>query len=97
MRFVTFEVQTSLGPIQRLGLWRNKAIVDLNGIYSVFLREVRGIYRWKELALAIVPPDMLSFIEGGELSMQACRTALEYFDNAGSLPTGQYGERLLYS
>jgi 2-keto-4-pentenoate hydratase/2-oxohepta-3-ene-1,7-dioic acid hydratase in catechol pathway len=95
MKFVTFEVKTMAGAVHRIGILRDQVIIDLHAAYASYLREVGGIWRWRELALSIVPNDMLTFIEGGTMSMDAAQLALNYFERAGS-PVAQYGERLLY-
>lgn len=95
MKLVTFEVKTETGAARRLGVLRGSEIIDLNAAYGSYLGTVRGIHRWQELAEALVPPDMLRFIEGGEISMEACRKALEYFEREGR-HEGQDGARLIY-
>lgn len=74
---------------------QGQQIIDLHAAYASYLREVRDIYRWRQLAQAIVPTDMLKFIEGGEMGMEAAHLALDYFQRADS-PVAQDGERLLY-
>jgi 2-keto-4-pentenoate hydratase/2-oxohepta-3-ene-1,7-dioic acid hydratase in catechol pathway len=95
MKFVTFEVKTPSGALQRVGALRGSDIVDLQAAYAAYLRDARSIYGWRELAQALVPSDMLKFIEGGEVSMDAARQALEHLEREGS-QEGQSGERLTY-
>jgi 2-keto-4-pentenoate hydratase/2-oxohepta-3-ene-1,7-dioic acid hydratase in catechol pathway len=96
MRFVTFEVGTPVGPVARIGVVTGQNIIDLHAVYASYLREARAVYRWRELALAIVPTDMLGFIEGGEMAMDAAHLALKYFEKEGSLVMGRAGEKQLY-
>ena len=87
MRFVTFQVKTPVGPVQRIGILRRQGVIDLHAASTAaYLREVRGIYRWRELAEAIVPTDMLKFIEGGSMSMDAVRQALDHDERTGDWP-----------
>jgi 2-keto-4-pentenoate hydratase/2-oxohepta-3-ene-1,7-dioic acid hydratase in catechol pathway len=96
MKLVTFEVTTPIGVVQRIGVLRDRIIIDLHGAYASYLREERGIYRWRELAQAIMPTDMLKFIEGGEMAMDAARLALDHVEKGGNQPVSDNGERLLY-
>lgn len=96
MKFVTFEVRTAVGMVRRIGVFRGAEIIDLHAAYASYLREVRAPYRWRELAQAIVPTDMLKFIEGGEMSMDAARLALDYFEKEGSPEVGRVGEKQSY-
>lgn len=95
MKLVTFCLKTIVGSVERLGVLQGQQIIDLHAAYASYLREVRDIYRWRQLAQAIVPTDMLKFIEGGEMGMEAAHLALDYFQRADS-PVAQDGERLLY-
>jgi 2-keto-4-pentenoate hydratase/2-oxohepta-3-ene-1,7-dioic acid hydratase in catechol pathway len=96
MKFVTFEVGTAVGMVRRIGVLRGQKIIDLHAAYASYLREVRAIYRWRELAQALVPTDMLKFIEGGEMAMDAAHLALEYFEKTGSPEVRQDGEKQSY-
>jgi 2-keto-4-pentenoate hydratase/2-oxohepta-3-ene-1,7-dioic acid hydratase in catechol pathway len=81
MKYVTFEINTALGPIQRIGVLREEFVIDINAIYCMYLRDVKEIYRWHELAHEIIPSDMLTFIENGNVSRDAVLTALAYYDD----------------
>ena len=96
MKLVTFEVKTLVGAVPRIGVLRDKEIIDLHGAYASYLREVQCIWRWRELAQAIVPTDMLKFIEGGVMARDSAQLALDNFAKAGSPAADQNGERLLY-
>ncbi len=96
MKFVTFEVNTAVGALQRIGVLREANIVDLHSAYASYLREARGVYGWRALAQAVVPPDMLKFIEGGPVSMDAARLALDHVEKRGGGQVTDRGERLLH-
>ncbi|HVN23266.1 MAG TPA: fumarylacetoacetate hydrolase family protein [Syntrophorhabdales bacterium] len=96
MKFVTFEVKTPIGPVQRIGVLKRQGIIDLHAAYASYLRDVRGIYRWQELAEAIVPPDMLKFIEGGAMSMEAALQALDHDERSGDRANDSSGARTFY-
>jgi 2-keto-4-pentenoate hydratase/2-oxohepta-3-ene-1,7-dioic acid hydratase in catechol pathway len=84
MKLVSFEVGTALGQVRRIGalvsqvLDENAQIVDLNTGYAHLLRE-RGDGRWREIADAALPPDMVDFLKGGKHAMDRAR---EVVDNA---------------
>jgi len=96
LKFVTFEVNTAIGAVQRIGVLRETGIVDLHAAYAAYLREARGVYGWRALAQAVVPPDMLKFIEGGPVSMDAAHLALDYIEKRGSAQVTDHGEKLLH-
>jgi 2-keto-4-pentenoate hydratase/2-oxohepta-3-ene-1,7-dioic acid hydratase in catechol pathway len=78
VRFVSFEVETPVGPIQRIGILKEERIIDLHESYATYLREVSDVWRWREMASCVLPPDMLAFIEGGVASRDAAMYALDY-------------------
>jgi 2-keto-4-pentenoate hydratase/2-oxohepta-3-ene-1,7-dioic acid hydratase in catechol pathway len=96
MKLVTFEVDTIVGPTRRIGVLRDGGIIDLHAAYSAYLKESRRIYRWQELSTVILPPDMLKFIEGGEISREAVQYALEYFEKAHKSTLSQHVPKLYY-
>jgi 2-keto-4-pentenoate hydratase/2-oxohepta-3-ene-1,7-dioic acid hydratase in catechol pathway len=96
MKLVTFEVKTAIGPLQRVGVLRRQGVIDLHAAYASYLRDARGIYRWRELAEAIVPPDMLKFIEGGPVSMDAALQALDHDERSGDRANDPIGARTFY-
>lgn len=77
MRLVTYEVQTVLGPFRRVGVWWNdETIVDANFIVAEYLRRTghyEDVYREAEW---LAPAEMISFIAGGEHTLQTVREAL---------------------
>ena len=85
-----------VGSVQRIGALHGQQIIDLHAVYASYLREVRGIYRWRQLSQAILPADMLKFIEGGEMAMEAAHLALDYLERIGNSAEGQGGERHVY-
>jgi 2-keto-4-pentenoate hydratase/2-oxohepta-3-ene-1,7-dioic acid hydratase in catechol pathway len=96
MKFVTFEVETLVGAVRRIGALHRQNIIDLHAAYASYLREVRGVWRWRELAESIMPTDMLQFIEGGVMSMDAAKCAITHMEDQGNPVIGKEGERLYY-
>ncbi len=100
MRLVSFEVQTYLGCFARIGALAHGKVVDLTSAYVAYLADSLMESRSKALAKAIVPPDMLGFLEGGARSREAACQALTYVADRMKrepLPLGPEGERLTFN
>jgi 2-keto-4-pentenoate hydratase/2-oxohepta-3-ene-1,7-dioic acid hydratase in catechol pathway len=96
MKLVTFELATPLGPARRIGALAHGAIVDLNGATSRLLAE-RGHGRPQRVADALVPPDMLAFLEGGKPALEAAQEALDALTPVlRQDPQGPNGERVIF-
>ncbi|MDB4896650.1 MAG: hypothetical protein JWN15_2912 [Firmicutes bacterium] len=96
MKLVTFEVSTAVGPVKRIGALQGERIIDLNAAFGAYLAEVRESRRWREVAEALLPPEMLRFIETGPLAMESAHTAIEYATRKGSEP-GPDGTTLIHA
>lgn len=99
MRLCTFEVTTVLGRGRRLGALVPGGIADLNAACAWHLG-LKGETRPYRLAGAIVPPDMLEFLRGGETSSTFARATIEHLgaeNTTGTSLTGANGERLMFS
>jgi 2-keto-4-pentenoate hydratase/2-oxohepta-3-ene-1,7-dioic acid hydratase in catechol pathway len=98
MRLCTFEVRTVLGAFQRLGAAVPDGIVDLAAACAWHLH-AKGEPQPYRLAAALVPSDMVAFLQGGPTSMTLARTTLEHLSAAaasGTVPPGLNGETLLF-
>jgi acylpyruvate hydrolase len=73
LRLVTYDYQGET----RLGAVADDQVIDLNRAYEAFLRE-QGDPRPEAMAEAIVPPEMLGFLEGEERSMTAATEAVAF-------------------
>ena len=80
MRLVTFEDEPKG---HRLGAVADGLVVDLNAAYRALLEE-RGERRAGELALKVVPPEMVAFLAAGERAMNAAREALALATRLGA-------------
>lgn len=91
MKLCTFEVRTHLGRQSRLGAViendGDHRIVDLHFAVAHYLENYR-------LAEALVPPSLRGLLEGGTVSMEAARTALENFPHDAHV--GRRDETLQY-
>ncbi|MFQ5740073.1 MAG: fumarylacetoacetate hydrolase family protein [Acidobacteriota bacterium] len=94
MRLATFEPRPGLS---RIGAVVEDRIVDLNGAYSLYCRDVEKESAYSRLANARVPADMRSLFEGGDGSLQAAAAALDFMLDAGAERVGPNGEQLVYA
>lgn len=100
MKLVTFEVPTPVGPVQRIGgvlddeLSAGAGIADLTSGYAALLFE-SGEPRAYEAAEALLPPDMLSFLEGGTGARQRAQQVVEFVRGQRER-TGRRGETLVF-
>jgi 2-keto-4-pentenoate hydratase/2-oxohepta-3-ene-1,7-dioic acid hydratase in catechol pathway len=98
MKLVTFEVLTPFGPIQRIGALSQGKVVDLNMGYALYLTDKRSTGRAYEIACAVVPPDMIAFLNSGKEGKDAAEIAVDYVsEQGGKRPLlGQKGERIIF-
>lgn len=90
MRIVVF------GPEKRVGSWEGDEITDLHGACAKYLWERQSEPHPYELAGALVPPDLRSFIEGGSRSLDYAQQAAEYLTNRAGDRVGIKGEPLIH-
>ena len=78
MRLVTFELPGPLGPMERVGAWREGGLyVDLNAAAAkLYAREGRP--RPQARADFLVPSEMLAFLDGGDETLAEATRALEH-------------------
>jgi 2-keto-4-pentenoate hydratase/2-oxohepta-3-ene-1,7-dioic acid hydratase in catechol pathway len=99
MRLVTFEVATVLGPFTRLGALQDERIVDLNLAAAARLERL-GQPEPRRLADALLPPDMLAFLDLGRDALAEARLALSWEAaeaGKGGTPVGPRGERVAHA
>lgn len=98
MKLCTFEVQTPVGPFERLGAAAARGgeavYADLNFAAAARLRE-RGSPRPQAMADAILPSDILALAAAGAAGLDAAREALDFALARDGL-RGPRGEQLLY-
>lgn len=99
MKLVTFTVDTGFGGSERLGVLGDRGnVLDLNGAYSLTLAVRDDHPRCYEIADALVPPDLLEFLRGGEFSYRAAVDAIAYLGKDAEDPAteGAEGEPIVY-
>ena len=94
MRLVTF--QNILGQLRVGATAANNRIVDLNSAYALYLREVRNEPAYDRLAEATVPGDMRTLFDGGDTSLDAARSALDFASELSHDTKGVRGEPISY-
>ncbi len=95
MRLVTFE---NLAGAARIGAYVGSGqIVDLNSACALHLRDQQHEAAFGRLASALVPPDMRALFEGGDTSLKAARSALDFALQRGNKVSGCHGEPLFYN
>jgi 2-keto-4-pentenoate hydratase/2-oxohepta-3-ene-1,7-dioic acid hydratase in catechol pathway len=95
MYLVTFVVPTPLGPFERLGAKHGELFIDLHTAYAWYLAE-SGCSQPYRMAEALIPPDMLGFLDGGPQAMTAARETLAAVTGLPALPKGLRGETMAF-
>lgn len=71
----------------RLGAHVGNAVIDLNRAYALMLKD-RGKPRAEALAAALVPPDMVAFLQGEADSRSAALEAIQFAQKLAGSATG---------
>jgi len=80
----------------RLGAMRNEEqLVDLNYAYERYLFEQKEP-RFAELAYAVLPPDSVQFLQGGERSWAAAKVALDTASGLTATGLSPAGKRICF-
>lgn len=82
------------GPERRLGAVQDGLIIDVNLAYAKLLAEVQDEPLPYQMAAAIVPADLDSFILSGERAIEGAARAIEYLLQQAGDRQGPRGERL---
>ena len=93
---MTFEVKTPLRAFNRIGaMVGDDKILDLTLAYATYLSETEKPTKALEMGEALIPPDMLSFLDGEDASMAAAKKTVEYFKGREEIE-GPTGEKVIY-
>jgi len=90
VKFVSFEVPTALGAVTRIGAVDARgAFVDLLAGYTHWLARLGATPEAaSRIAAAVFPPDMVGFIAGGEVVLDAARQVLDWAAAHEAEPVG---------
>lgn len=97
MKLISYEVVTPFGSERRIGaLDGEETVVDLQGAYRRSLAG-RGMTEAAaaRVSAAVIPQDMVAFIEGGEHALDAAREALSWASANGDGRVPRFQVRLL--
>ena len=98
MKLVTFELELLTGKTNRVGVLMNEKIIDLVNAYSLYLHEEKSSERAYELAKNVIGNNMLSFIQGGDYSLEAEDKALKYLQSKDlNIIKGPNQEKITYN
>jgi 2-keto-4-pentenoate hydratase/2-oxohepta-3-ene-1,7-dioic acid hydratase in catechol pathway len=80
VKLVSFQVSTAIGPVVRIGaVGPGEGFVDLSAAYIHRLVESgSSTSAARRIAAAVLPGDMVEFIAGGPISLQAAHDALDH-------------------
>ncbi len=79
VRIVTFEVQTAIGPFQRVGVWTDQdQIVDANLAVANYLSTDNSLADPYEEAGRLAPAEMIAFISGGQRTLDVTARAVAH-------------------
>lgn len=95
MKLCTFEIRTHLGRHQRLGAVHAHGILDLNFAFAAQLA-AQGEARPHRLADAILPGNMLEFLQAGTSAQAAAEDVMRFFEST-HVERGRNDETLIYS
>lgn len=88
MKFATFEVDTDVGPIQRLGVVDGSSYLDVTAAYEQHLAEQEEATP-SEVAQVIAPSNIIEFLRRGDRSLEAVRAVREKsFEEGEVAPSG---------
>ena len=100
MKFVTYEIDSKITKISRIGLLVNfdetEVVLDLNLSYASLLKEQGKEPKYLEYANFRIPQTMCSFMAGGDPSLEAARETLEYMKIIGQSGKGPGGEQIIW-
>jgi acylpyruvate hydrolase len=74
MKLVTFKVHTE----ERIGAILGNDVVDLNSSYTLIMKKKKGKEVARRYSNAVIPNNMIEFLEGGEESLAAATEAFSF-------------------
>jgi 2-keto-4-pentenoate hydratase/2-oxohepta-3-ene-1,7-dioic acid hydratase in catechol pathway len=83
------------GPEKRLGLVQDDKVIEVHGAGAKYLGEALGERLPYEMAAAVAPSELCSFIEAGERAVETASRAVEHLLQRASSQTGLKGEPLV--
>jgi 2-keto-4-pentenoate hydratase/2-oxohepta-3-ene-1,7-dioic acid hydratase in catechol pathway len=100
MKLVSYEVATVVGRFERIGALAHGTIVDLNAACAAYFAQSQNENAALRQAAALVPPEMIAFLEGGAVSREFADKSVAYAGERlvnEAQPRGVRGARLTFS
>ena len=101
MRFVTYEIDSKISKISRVGILINfdqtEIVLDLNLSFASLLKEQGKEPKYLDYANFRIPHNMCDFMAGGDPSLEAAKETLEYIKIIGQNMKGPNGEKIIWS
>jgi len=100
MKLVSYEVATVVGRFERIGALAHGTIVDLNAACAAYFAQSQNENAALRHAAALVPPEMIAFLEGGAVSREFADKSVAYAGERlvnEAQPRGVRGARLTLS
>lgn len=94
MKLASFEIDTPVGPVRRVGAANDDVLVDVTAGYAAALAD-ENVQTPHEIAQTVVPTEMIEFLRRGDRALDAAREAIS-FVTATDLATAPNGARLEY-
>ena len=95
MKFLTFSIDTPLGPIDRIGAHGSRGVIDLSAAYAWALSR-QGVFAARELAAAMIPADMTEFLSRWPAARDAAKAALALAEAEGADGVNPFGARICF-
>lgn len=95
MKLVTFSIATPLGDQERIGIMRDRSVIDLVAVYETILAR-RGVYSAAELAQATITCRMRDFLSRWPVAKAAAVECVAFWEQHQSLDRSPGGARLGY-
>src|SRR4051794_25135842 len=83
------------GPDRRVGVLEGDNVTDISFAYAKYARETQNEPLPYEMASAVVPSDLESFIKSGQRAIDGAQAALGYLSGKAADKNGLRGERLV--
>ncbi len=77
MKLATFEIPTPAGPLRRIGACVDNRLIDFSAGYAAHLAQTEPGCEERKIAALLFPPDMVAFLELGELGRNAANHAID--------------------
>jgi 2-keto-4-pentenoate hydratase/2-oxohepta-3-ene-1,7-dioic acid hydratase in catechol pathway len=96
MKFITFCIDTPVGPLDRVGVLRDGRAIDVAAAYAWQLSHL-GVYAARELAEQMVPSDMTAFLSRWPIAYDVALKAVEFACGLPLDAINSFGARVSYA